>query len=541
MAKGSPTKYATDGLHQIPLIQLLPSPTNPRKHFDAKELTDLAGSIKEKGVLEPLLVRLAPQTANVYEIVCGERRYRASEQAKVETVPCIVRELNDQQVLEIQVVENMQRQDLSPLEEAQGYKLLHELHGYSFEDLAAKIGKSQSYIYGRLKLIELSPKVQKALAEGKLQLSWAVEFTRIQSLKDQEQLVEMVLEGWSGIDDLGDLRREIEEKYLLRLAKAPFNIKDAKLCPEAGACSACPKRTGAQPDIFGDSAKTDTCQDSKCWNEKVEANKAELLAKAKAGKIEVISGPGAAKAIESLNSSWGHSHYVEPTKKASEVKGKLTWAQATGGKVEPVLLLDPETGKSVKVYRRSEALAAVPASKLEEHAKSQTPEAKKAARAKAEKERQEEKIGKLELGIVGKQVFESAAKLKDSEALSLFCRTAAGILYTNDCGGTDNSDLAEEAIGVGDYELPKKIQKAKTPQDLKKLMAGMLFFYGGEDEQKALATACGVDLKKAKAEALKQFKEIQAQPKVKPKKDSNDLDEPEEDDRDHLADGEEEE
>ncbi len=154
------------GLRQLPIELLRPSKRNPRKSFTSDEIESLAQSIKMKGVLQPLIVR--PVTSGEFEIVAGERRWRAAQHAQLHEVPVIVRELDDREAFEIALVENIQRSDLNPLEEALGYKLLLESYGYTQQQLAESVGKSRSHIANTLRLITLPEAVQKRIEDGLL-------------------------------------------------------------------------------------------------------------------------------------------------------------------------------------------------------------------------------------------------------------------------------------------------------------------------------------------------------------------------------------
>jgi len=141
---------------------------NPRKKFDAEKMTELVESIKKRGILLPIIVREKSGPVRQFELVSGERRLRAAKEAKLATVPAIIKELSDSEVLEIQIIENIQREDLTPLEEAQGLKILIEKYKYKQEELAQKIGKSQGYIAARLALLEIPKDFQELLNEGVL-------------------------------------------------------------------------------------------------------------------------------------------------------------------------------------------------------------------------------------------------------------------------------------------------------------------------------------------------------------------------------------
>jgi ParB family transcriptional regulator, chromosome partitioning protein len=152
----------------LPTGQLEPSPLQPRRHFDAEELEALAESIRANGILQPILVRPHPAHPGMHEIVAGERRWRAAQIAKLHEVPVLERQLSDREVLELAIVENVQRHDLSALEEAQGYRRLIDEFGRSQEELAQQVGKSRVHITNTLRLLKLPPAVQALMQDGKL-------------------------------------------------------------------------------------------------------------------------------------------------------------------------------------------------------------------------------------------------------------------------------------------------------------------------------------------------------------------------------------
>lgn len=151
----------------VSIDQLHPSVHNPRKHFDETELSELANSIKTRGLVQPILARPDPERGG-YEIVAGERRWRAAQRAALHQVPVIVRDLTDQQVAEAAIIENVQRSDLNALEEAGGYSELMERYGYTQEQLSDVIGKSRSHLANTLRLLKLPNGVQSLVREGKL-------------------------------------------------------------------------------------------------------------------------------------------------------------------------------------------------------------------------------------------------------------------------------------------------------------------------------------------------------------------------------------
>lgn len=152
----------------LPVDQLCPSPFQPRRHMDKDDLAELAQSIAEKGILQPLLVRRTGGDDQSYEIIAGERRWRAAQMAQVHDVPVVIKDLSDQEALEIGLIENLQRQDLSPLEEAQGYRRLMDEFAHSQENLAQTIGKSRSHVANTLRLLGLSEPIKDMLESGSL-------------------------------------------------------------------------------------------------------------------------------------------------------------------------------------------------------------------------------------------------------------------------------------------------------------------------------------------------------------------------------------
>jgi ParB family transcriptional regulator, chromosome partitioning protein len=152
----------------LPVGFLRPNPRNPRKDFDPAELDELAVSIRERGVVQPILVRPVPGVLNAFEIIAGERRWRAAQKAGLHDVPVVIHEVSDREALELAIIENVQRADLNPLEEAFGYQQLIEQHGYNHGQLAEVIGKSRPHIANTLRLLKLPERVQDYVRSGQL-------------------------------------------------------------------------------------------------------------------------------------------------------------------------------------------------------------------------------------------------------------------------------------------------------------------------------------------------------------------------------------
>ena len=151
-----------------PIEKIHPNPNQPRRHFDADDLRDLSNSIRSKGIIQPLLVRAHPSRVGDFEIVAGERRWRAAQMAQLHELPIVVRELSDRDVLEIAIIENIQRSDLNPIEEAIGYRQLMDKFGHTQEKMAVALGKSRPHIANNLRLLALPEDVQALVIAGKL-------------------------------------------------------------------------------------------------------------------------------------------------------------------------------------------------------------------------------------------------------------------------------------------------------------------------------------------------------------------------------------
>ncbi|MBA3448648.1 MAG: ParB/RepB/Spo0J family partition protein [Pseudaminobacter sp.] len=152
---------------KVPIEFVSPNPKNPRRHFGDADLTDLAQSIREHGVVQPVVVRPSPQSGR-YEIIAGERRWRAAQRAGLTEIPVIVRDVNDRTALELAIIENVQRTDLNPVEEAAGYQQLIDEHNYTQADLGQVIGKSRSHVANTLRLLKLPDVIRDMLVDGQL-------------------------------------------------------------------------------------------------------------------------------------------------------------------------------------------------------------------------------------------------------------------------------------------------------------------------------------------------------------------------------------
>ncbi len=208
-------------LRKTPIEFLRPNPRNPRKSFDEADLDDLAASIKERGVIQPVLVRAIPRVADAYEIIAGERRWRAAQRAGLHEIPIVILEAGDREALEIAIVENVQRADLNALEEAAGYAQLAADYSYSHADIARIIGKSRSHIANTLRLTGLPVHSRALLAAGKLSPGHA---RALLALANPDAIADRIVEQGLTVRDVERLGKLEADKPEKPHAKPPVKV-----------------------------------------------------------------------------------------------------------------------------------------------------------------------------------------------------------------------------------------------------------------------------------------------------------------------------
>ena len=191
LSNDSPTRSV--GVRIVPVDRIDSNPQQPRLAFNQETLDELAASIREHGVLQPILVR--PTGVNRYQLVAGERRWRASKQAGLETIPALIEEIDDDTALEISIIENLQREDISPLDEAAMYDRMVREHGYSIRKLADKLGKDKGYLENRLRLADAPPEIRELVSLRKDTLSHAYELMKVDDPKKRRRLADQVARG----------------------------------------------------------------------------------------------------------------------------------------------------------------------------------------------------------------------------------------------------------------------------------------------------------------------------------------------------------
>ncbi len=341
------------------------SSTN-RKRFNAEKLQQLADSVRDKGVAQPILIRPVAPTADApqrWEIVAGERRFRASIMAGLSHIPAIARELSDHDAIELQILENLQREDPHPLEEAEGYERLMLKHGYSADQLAERLAKSRSYIYGRLKLCALALDVREPFLNDEISASIALLIARIPVPALQSKaLTEITRPSWGEPLSYRAAAAMVQQRYMLTLASAVFELTDAKLLAAAGSCTGCSKRTGNQPVLYPD-LDANICTDPDCFAEKRAAHDAKVIVQANKKGVPVLEGAAATETLGDLASvfsdggMWKLDRVSPDIVSHTEIASVLTDKQLP----TPKAIVKLDNGKVRKLYDKAAVQAAAEA------------------------------------------------------------------------------------------------------------------------------------------------------------------------------------
>ena len=347
---------------------LHPSPTNPRKTFAAEALQELADSIVQHGILQPIVVREMSDdmrqrlgTDCRLEIVAGERRWRAACLAGLQTVPVLLRGLTDAQVINLQIIENLQREGLSPIEEAEGFGQL-QAAGMSGPQIAAKVCRTVSYIYAKLKLLALCPEAHEAVRNGTLIESIAVLIARIPVAALQLDALAVATQRDEYTGDLPSFRAvktHITTAYTRNLAKAPFDIHDAGLT-DCGACTACPHNLATQNE-----GTANVCTNPPCFDDKRNAHNVRALdLPPETPRVEIPRAPGSIggptnwtdydAAGYRLLSGINHGEGRTP----AERRSYADWLKANGESVPLAVHLDPFTGDARIIAAKADLIAA---------------------------------------------------------------------------------------------------------------------------------------------------------------------------------------
>lgn len=463
-APAAPETQATDGSNAEAILVLepaliAPSRTNPRKTFDEATLRDLAASMQADGQVQPALVRPLPpdrmedtfrerepgQPLPAYELVVGERRWRAAKLAGL-PLRAELRTLTDLQVIRIQIIENLQREEVHPLEEAEGYDYLlrHSSQGVTTRQLAAELGKSEAYVFHRMKLLDLCPQVREAFRGGALDTSTALELARIPTAGLQEMALAEIREmaDRAGADpSFRQVRKMIQSRYHTKIALAGFDISDPTLLPGCGACTVCPKRTSNQPLLFAELDVDDVCTDPDCFAGKRRASVQRGLDEARAKGWTVLQDDEAKEVLPHPFTRPGDRGYTNVNDEAyvDEDGNSVTWWdlwQRAGKKApKPTVLVNPHSDLGTsEPYRllsdeaADELLKRFPAPKVKQETtgKGATSAARSGLNARAQQQQwdrlQKDKLDKqLRAELQAPTVLHAQRTLDDAKLVLIAC------------------------------------------------------------------------------------------------------------------------
>ena len=356
------------------------APSGTNRIITDEQLAEMTESVRTHGVIQPLVVRplgcvtdeklrkAAGRASHV--LVAGERRWRSARAVGLEKVQVVIRELTDREALELQAIENLQRQDLTDIEEARQYRRLLDC-GMKAEELASRVSKSRAHVYNCLKLLELPKEAQDALNSGKLDRAVALLIARITHPDARKEATRQILAGRSVYNHqtqkqenvpltFREAKQFIIQNFMLQLASAPFDLQQADLVEGVPSCVNCPKRAGNIKDLFPDLSvknRNDVCTDPKCFAAKKEAVWQRVKVEAEAGGATVLDEKASKKALPYDN---GHveanSGYVALTQCCVHDPKRRTWEQVLGRKAPALVFARTNDGK---VHRLVEAKAAL--------------------------------------------------------------------------------------------------------------------------------------------------------------------------------------
>jgi ParB/RepB/Spo0J family partition protein len=333
-----------------PVGLIRPTPDNPRRAIDvnAPAFRELVESVRVHGILQPLIARLHPTESGALDLRAGNRRWLAAIEAGLAEVPVMVREMDDRTAMEITVLENMNREDLTPMEEARGVDALIRT-GHDLDEISERLGKTRGWVARRAGLLALTKAWIRWAEEWKVSAAHMELLARLPKPLQDQLFEEITVQGgevefyFFGPGSLNELRERLNGA-MRRLKLAPWGLEDAMLVPVAGSCEACTKRTGCQPDLFVDAEEQligdeDRCLDAECWGLKARASKAARAAElaAKHGKVLKLSsrgGRGGKGVLDWWNfeeAAEGDEGAVPGVYDSGEKEGMLAWVKPTRG------------------------------------------------------------------------------------------------------------------------------------------------------------------------------------------------------------------
>lgn len=535
----------------VPLQSIARSLRNPRKHFDAAKLQELADSIKATGVHQPILLRPLPESRIAdeqawakaekreraqYELIAGERRWRASQLAGMAEIPAMIRPMSDAEALRAAVIENLQRADITKLEEAEGYRELLDLGETTAEKIAEDVGKSRTYVFNVLKILDLCEMGRDMVRSGAMDWSIAQAVARIPI----EALQVKALEKIKDQADYGQpytarqAQQMTQREFMLRLDRAPFDRSDAQLCPRVGACDSCSYRTGADPESYADVDSADVCTNPPCYHEKEEAHTSRVRQKAVDQGLEVIDGRAAKELIPHAYGGVVNGYLRLDNAYDSPVTGKtlrklVHKALDTSG-IKPTMIINPHNKKEmIAVVTKEQAAELLKiAGKAEAHQKQQEANERQAkADTEAEKKASVEEYERAWRREIVRRV--AVQSKTPTENLLIASQKIAAINIVNTLNGDDAKELCK-MLDLGKV-APKDAMRDLVAESASPIaVAGLVLAlrdsayspwyweHNPEAPQNpnlmTMAEACGVDIEAVKAETKANLRAAKAQAKA---------------------------
>jgi ParB/RepB/Spo0J family partition protein len=341
----------------VDLEHLVPDPHNKRSDTDQEAISRLAASIKQHGILQRLLVR--PVNGR-FMVVAGHRRLMAAQAAGLKRVPVEIRDIDEETARALQIIENLHREDVTPLDEAKAFDRLRG-EDRNIEDIAALVGHSSRYVAQRLSLVNLTSQAKKALRDGSIRLGTAYALARITNAKVQKEALQYVDGDPDNATSVTRARQLIESRFEMCLASAPFDPEDESLVKGVGSCMACPKRAGNQPLLFEGPDLEARCTDPVCFSKKVKAA-GRKQAKRLQDEDHTVHGIKASKEefFQQGYRGWDlRDKWITPDQRAS-YDAKLTWGKVLKEELaqeeHQVYVVHPDSGVVLRIFPRSRAM-----------------------------------------------------------------------------------------------------------------------------------------------------------------------------------------
>ena len=525
----APSVQALGGAQFVPDLSvdlLRPSPTQPRKSFDKAELEALTASVRERGVRQPILVR--PIKGGNFEIVFGERRVRASRAAERTTIPAMVQQMPDQEVEELQLEENVQREALHAIEEADSIAHLVTVHKVPIERLADRLHRTERWVRERLRLADQPDVIKDLVRADKITASAAVLLSRVSDVRERVRMARGYAQQAADGEavSLREVAEDVAQQHLGDLQHAPFDTKDADLVPAAGACGTCPKRLGNQPDLFGEE-DGNRCLDGACWKDKARAAWSKIEAKATAAGARMA--PAKAQATFEKGYQSAPDGFVVLKADNYESPKVATWEKLLGKETPTVTVFRSREGKPLRCVERAAAQAVLREKYDWAKKGSKTKGAKSGASREANRRALEREVGdRLATHLAGLKLADANVGLLQALA--------------DRVAGRAVNDVRQHLIrrrgvpvkpGGQPYQRGQRADEALTAHaaalQLDEAFGMALEAAFGEllwpfpnakvrPERLRLAGLVGFDLEKAEGEAKKELLERERAPKAKPKK-----------------------